>query len=245
MEKTIGQMKMIAHRGACLEEQEDTLAALNAAADMGAYAAECDPRYTGDGQIVIFHDEDLCRLAGEEDKISETPLSVLREKLAAHGLTISTLDEVLAGFHGGSRLLLDFSLKATDEALFARLSSLDFQVICGVHEPEEAAVARRFFPPEQILAFMPSPDMAAAFSAAGAGILRLWEYWVEVEDIPGFKAKMPAPCEVWIMSCDQSIRHPLYSMNSSEAQLQRLFALGADGVLCNDIRMALAVQKKG
>ncbi len=59
-------MKFIAHRGASKEKLENTIDSLILAAEMGAYAAECDIRKTSDGVFVLFHDTDLKRLTGVE-----------------------------------------------------------------------------------------------------------------------------------------------------------------------------------
>ena len=54
-------MKYIAHRGASLIRQENTVESLVCGAELGAYAVECDIRVTADGRYIIFHDPDLAR----------------------------------------------------------------------------------------------------------------------------------------------------------------------------------------
>ena len=54
-------MKFVAHRGASIEAQENTLEALRLGARLGAYACECDIRVTKDKSYVLFHDSDLVR----------------------------------------------------------------------------------------------------------------------------------------------------------------------------------------
>lgn len=231
-------MKFIAHRGASCEAQEDTLEALLLASGLGAFAVECDPRLAKDG-IVIFHDHDLTRLAGDPARVEDLTIPELRDKLAAKGLSLTTLDDLLGNYRGRASILLDFCFSPDDE-FFGRLRTTGLPLIMGVHAPDEARRAARFFPPEQILAFMPKASDLAAFSEAGAGILRLWEPWEEVGRIPEIKASLPRPSEIFIMSCDPAIRHPLRCMDGSEGSIRRLAALGADGVLLNDIRMAVA-----
>ena len=55
-------MDLIAHRGASLVKQENSVESLEYAAHIGASAAECDIRQTSDGVFVIFYDEGLGRL---------------------------------------------------------------------------------------------------------------------------------------------------------------------------------------
>jgi glycerophosphoryl diester phosphodiesterase len=47
---------IIAHRGACTEAPENTLAAFALAASQGASMWELDVRRSADGQLVVFHD---------------------------------------------------------------------------------------------------------------------------------------------------------------------------------------------
>ena len=55
-------MDLIAHRGATLVKQENSVESLEYAARIGAAAAECDIRQMSDGVFVIYHDEGLGRL---------------------------------------------------------------------------------------------------------------------------------------------------------------------------------------
>ena len=57
--------EILAHRGDLESGPENTLTALNGAAVKGADGVEIDIRMTKDGRIVVFHDEDLGRMAPE------------------------------------------------------------------------------------------------------------------------------------------------------------------------------------
>ncbi|MBR4896253.1 MAG: hypothetical protein IKZ41_07485 [Clostridia bacterium] len=229
-------MKYIAHRGACLEETENTLAALEKGASYGAYAVECDPQFTGDGAAILFHDTDLNRMADDPRKIADLSYSEIFRAMEAAGKSVTTLDELIAGYRGASAVLFDLP-RVTDEAFFRKLANAPFHTIAGVHALDEAEIAARFFPREDILAFMPKPEMAAGFAAAGVGNLRLWEQWLPEHPIAVVRESVPADREIWIMMADMSIRHPLYCMNGSVESLKKLNALGADGVLLNDIAL--------
>lgn len=84
-----------AHRGASALVTENTLAACSEAVLAGADGIELDTMICRTGELVVFHDDDLQRLAGRPDKIAELTLTELRAiKLAGdHG--IPTLAEVL------------------------------------------------------------------------------------------------------------------------------------------------------
>lgn len=232
-------MKFIAHRGACVEYRENTLSSLIHAAKYGAYAVECDLRYTADGKLILFHDNDLMRLANDPAKPCEITCEEMRKILAKAGLELNLYDDLVDKYKERSAVLFDITFHVTDEEFFNKLSKAPFHAIVGIHAADEAKLASKYFKSEDILAFIPDPGSAEAFSNAGAGNIRLWEQWLDDTTINELKAKLPPEKEIWIMSFDGSIDHPLFSMNCSERQIDRLSALGADGILLNDIKMAV------
>lgn len=232
-------MKFIAHRGACIEYQENTLSALIRAAEYGAYAVECDLRYTADGKLILFHDNDLVRLANHTAKSCEITCEEMRKILAKAGLELTLYDDLTDNYKERSGILFDLAFHAADKEFFNKLSKAPFHAIVGVHEIDEVKLALKYFKSEDILAFIPDLGSAEAFSKAGAGNIRLWEHWLDDTAISALKAKFPPEKEIWIMSFNGSIHHPLFSMNSSVTQIDRLSALGADGILLNDIKMAV------
>jgi len=80
-----------AHRGYCLEgAQENTLEAFRAAKARGALMIECDVQLSKDQIPVVFHDEDLRRLANRSELVSELKAQELKKWAQA-----PTLEEVL------------------------------------------------------------------------------------------------------------------------------------------------------
>ncbi|MEU8649216.1 glycerophosphodiester phosphodiesterase family protein [Streptomyces sp. NPDC048737] len=58
---------VIAHRGASAQAPENTLAAVDAAADLGVRWVENDVQRTGDGELVVIHDDSLERTTDAEE----------------------------------------------------------------------------------------------------------------------------------------------------------------------------------
>jgi glycerophosphoryl diester phosphodiesterase len=92
----------IGHRGAKGLAPENTLAAFRAGLAAGADGVEFDVQRTADGHLVVFHDDDLKRIAGVGSRIVTSTLGMLRELDVGRyfssrfaGETIPTLDEVL------------------------------------------------------------------------------------------------------------------------------------------------------
>lgn len=69
---------VIAHRGASHYAPENTVAAAELAWEQGADAVEIDVHLTADDQIVVMHDKDTERTAGEKFILSETLMDSLR-----------------------------------------------------------------------------------------------------------------------------------------------------------------------
>lgn len=69
---------MIAHRGASGYELENTKEAFIAAGNRSFYGIETDVRVTKDGYLIVFHDADLKRLKGIEDKIRDLTLKEIK-----------------------------------------------------------------------------------------------------------------------------------------------------------------------
>ena len=65
-------MKIYAHRGSSIAHPELTMAAYKAAVDDGADGFECDVRLTKDNQLVLWHDADMQRAAGNAARIADS-----------------------------------------------------------------------------------------------------------------------------------------------------------------------------
>ncbi|MES1165374.1 MAG: glycerophosphodiester phosphodiesterase [Verrucomicrobiota bacterium] len=101
---------IIAHRGASAIEPENSLQAFRRAGQDGADGVELDVLQCGSGDVVVFHDDDLARLADRPDRIAALPLSAVRNVRLKSGASIPTLAEALEAC-GGS-LLVNVELKA-------------------------------------------------------------------------------------------------------------------------------------
>ena len=84
-------MKIYAHRGSSIAHPELTMAAYQAAIDEGADGFECDVRITKDNQLVLWHDADMQRVAGNPARIADSTL----KEIKSHYQQAITLDELL------------------------------------------------------------------------------------------------------------------------------------------------------
>ena len=92
-----GSPLAFAHRGFAPSGGENTLKAFAAAHELGFAYLETDVRATGDGVLVVFHDEELSRLAGDPRKVAECTAAEL-SGLRVAGEPIPTFDQLLRAF---------------------------------------------------------------------------------------------------------------------------------------------------
>ncbi len=125
---------LVAHRGGSALAPENTLAAFDRAAALGADALEIDVRRTVDGVVVVFHDEDTARLTGVAGTVEARTFEELSRLDAGHaftpdggrtfpfrdqGLRIPALAEVLARYPA---LRLNVDAKPDEPALAEALA---------------------------------------------------------------------------------------------------------------------------
>lgn len=92
---------LLAHRGLNQHRadiDENSLAAFDQAIAAGCTHLESDVHATKDGVAVLFHDDDLLRVAGLPQKISDLTFHELSQIRLKFGSTIPSLDSVLAAY---------------------------------------------------------------------------------------------------------------------------------------------------
>ena len=102
-----GRPLVLGHRGASAVAPENTLAAFLLAREQGADGVELDVWRCGTGEVVVAHDEDTARVAGERLRVPEASVQALRALDVGawkgprwRGERIPLLDEVLDALPG-------------------------------------------------------------------------------------------------------------------------------------------------
>ena len=132
---------IIGHRGVAAEETENTLASLLLAVRQRADMIELDVQMAGDGDLVVFHDWDLERLAGRPEVVEESPADLLRGFMPV----MPTLRQVLDELPETMPLNVEIKRKSADPSELARrlgatlgarprilVSSFDWEVLAAV-----------------------------------------------------------------------------------------------------------------
>lgn len=99
----------IAHRGlhdAAGGVAENSLAAAQAAVAAG-YAIECDVRASRDGEVFVFHDDDLRRLVGAPGRFGDLDAAQARRLRLTDGSPIPTLADLLTNVAGRTPVIVE------------------------------------------------------------------------------------------------------------------------------------------
>ncbi|QEE29816.1 glycerophosphodiester phosphodiesterase family protein [Terriglobus albidus] len=109
-----GKIRVIAHRGEHLHHPENTLAAFQAAIDVGADYFELDVRTTSDGKLVLMHDSTLDRTTNGTGEVHKHTFDEIRALDAGSkfspafaGTKVPTFEEALDLAHGKINIYVD------------------------------------------------------------------------------------------------------------------------------------------
>ena len=232
---------VVAHRGASVEQPENTIAAFEAAIDAGADAVEFDVRMTADGGAIVMHDPDVSRTTDGTGIVSELTLEEVRK------LGVPTLEEALRCLSG--RAAVDIEIKnAPDEpgytpdaepAVEATLKALDEiaftgPVIVSSFNPRSIEHSRALRPDVStgLLTWVDVGADEALTRATGQGHPWVLPFVTKVLEAGGdFGDRVHdagALLGVWIADDPETAR--------------QLFELGADAVATNDPRAIVKVR---
>lgn len=157
---------LLAHRGLNRHRMgidENSIPAFEQALKFGATHIESDVHATKDGIAVLFHDDDLERVAALPLKISELTFAALSEIKLANGSKVPSLKEVLQHFPD-LRLNLDVKAKAgcaSTARVINELEAFDRVLVSSFSKSRKL----------QTLGLLDSP---VATSASSTEVLGLW-----------------------------------------------------------------------
>jgi glycerophosphoryl diester phosphodiesterase len=136
-------VQVTAHRGHSRAAPENTLSAIRKAVECGADYAEVDVQLTAEGVVVLLHDRDLKRVAGDPREIGELLYDEVRKQDVGTwfdpsfaGERIPTLAEVLDECRGRIKLNIELKVYGSGRRLALEVARLigeqSFQFNCLV-----------------------------------------------------------------------------------------------------------------
>jgi glycerophosphoryl diester phosphodiesterase len=116
----------VGHRGAAAHAPGNTWASFRRALEIGVEMIEVDVRRSGDGHLVLAHDETLPGRDGEADSplpvvVAEASLAELRALDLGAGERLVTLDEAIASLRGKCALMIDLKGEGFERELVAAI----------------------------------------------------------------------------------------------------------------------------
>lgn len=239
-----GKIQILAHRGLVSEfVPENTVKAFADALAAGADVIETDIQCSSDGVAMVFHDQDLIRLANIKKKIFELSAFELSQLDIGHGKRIPTLEQVLETFpnarfnldikstgaieptvsavekHNAHNRVLISSFSESRRLRTLKLFTKPVRTSAGVSKVLKLYIASLVFPKEVFKFFAKASD--ALQIPVRRGFLRL--------DSPRFLAHAKfAKLEVHFWTVNDP------------AEMKRLAALGATGIVTDHCDIAKA-----
>jgi len=246
--------RILAHRGLSFvgaQDQpsidENTIQAFTNAQQVGAQLIESDIQVTKDGVAVLFHDDDLARVAGIKRKVRDLTLVDLQKVTLEFGSRIPTLREALMALPN-AKFNLDFKVSGAIKPAVRIIEELEAQdrilVACF-------SDGRR----RQALGLLKRP---MASSAGSLTVIRLWlaaklgnaksisrlSKGLQALQIPTSSGSINLSTPKFIKAMHDAGLELHYWTINDPAQMLELLQLGADGLVTDRADLAVEVVER-
>lgn len=229
-----------AHRGGAFLAPENTLAALEAAIEEGADYAEIDVQRTRDGVIVVIHDADLMRVAGDPRQIARTDFADLSHLIQGGEsdfppelLRLATLEQFLERSRGRIRLNIELKYYAWDPLLAPAV--IDLIRHMGM-ENEVVLMSLDLRAIRAIRNLAPEIPLGFVASIALGDLRQLPVDFLAVPRQVGTSRMIRAAHE-------RDLAVHLWTLNRADTILQAV-QRGADGVITDDPALAIRIREE-
>jgi glycerophosphoryl diester phosphodiesterase len=243
---------LYAHRGASLELPENTLESFRLALELGADALETDAHMTRDGHVVLSHDPSGARMAGVPRAIRDVTLAEVRTwdvgarftsrtgARAGASFQMPTLEEALAAF---PEVMFNVDAKQVGADMIAALLRC-IERARAAQRVRIASFSTRNLLRVRSLGYAGETGLSAPEVAQIMFAPRFALRWLRVG---GHAAQVPRRAYGVTFASQQAIdrlhaigvRVDFWTIDDP-AEARRLFAMGADGVMTDDIRALTA-----
>lgn len=225
---------VVAHRGAAGAAPENTLAAIRQAIDDKTDWVEIDVQETRDGQVVVVHDSDFMKLAGNPVKVWEADLATIQQIDIGSWFgaefadqRVPTLAQVLEEIRGRSRLVIELKYYGHDQQLEQRV--VDLVEAAGM-EDDIVVMSLKLEGVQKIQALR--PDWTAGLLAATAvGDLSRLDV-----DFLAVNANMAKPG--FIRRAHKAGKQVFVWTINDALSLSRWMSMGVDGVITDEPALA-------
>lgn len=229
--------QIMAHRGAAGAAPENTMAAIRRAVADGADWVEIDVQETSDGEVVVIHDSDLMKLAGENLRVSEASLQQLAEIDIGSwfapefgGERVPTLADVLAEVKGHSKVIVELKYYGHDQQLEQRVIDLIEQA--GM-QADTMIMSLKFAGIEKVRELRPDWKTGLLSARAIGHLTRL--------DVDFLAVNMAMARPALIRTAHEAGKE-LYVWTVNDAlAMSQMMSLGVDGIITDEPALAREV----
>ncbi|PWL20332.1 MAG: glycerophosphodiester phosphodiesterase [Candidatus Aquiluna sp. XM-24bin5] len=232
--------RLFAHRGLAQHAglDENTIPAFLAALEHGATHLESDTQATADDVAVLFHDEDLNRVAGIDAKIRELSLSEIKSLRLQNGGEIPTLTEALEALPS-ARFNLDIKTKPAITPTISAIEALeahDRVLVSSFSNPIRKSALRDLSKPIATSGSL-STVVAAWLSHRflfGLGFAAIVRH-VHAFQVPVSRGPIKFATKGFIGRAQRHQTEMHFWTINDPAEMRRLIALGADGIVSDRV----------
>ena len=219
---------VIAHRGASRAAPENTLSAMKQAIEFGADYAECDVFQIKDGEIVLFHDEEMERTTGQAGMIWDYTLAELKElevgswfKEEFRGEPIPTLRQVIQLCKGKIKLNIEVKLSGKDPEIAQKVVDIvrseNLEKECMITSFEKPVIEKvKQIAPDLVTGFIFDEEYPPDIFEGN------WEYVCCKRNIVD---------EVFVNEAKQKGKKIFVWTVNYPAEMKKLIGLGVDGII--------------
>lgn len=241
--------RIFAHRGFARGHgvSENTIPAFRAALELGATHLETDIQVTSDGVPVLFHDDDLLRVAGLPRKVNELLLADLLEVSLVDGGRIPTLREAIVELPR-ARFNLDLKVweAVSPTADLIRELGVENRVLVSSFSDRRRAKTVHLLD-GRVVCSAGSMRVLALWLAAKlqlGWLVRISARPVHALQIPASKGPVRFDSPGFIARMKSAGLELHYWTINEAVEMQRLIGLGADGIVTDRTDIAVKTLRK-
>ncbi len=233
--------RRLAHRGLWRDSEsidENSIEAISAAIAAGATHVESDTHATSDGVAVLFHDNDLSRVAGIPEAISRLSIEELSKITLQHGSKIPTLSEVFDLF---PNLQLNLDIKS-EQAIEPTVRAIEEHAAHDRVLVSSFSESRR----KKALSLLTRPVATSASArlvfwawachnlAFGIGFSALTRN-IDAFQVPTRRGVIRFDTEAFLKRAQANGTEVHYWTINEPAEMSKLLQLGADGIVTDRV----------